>query len=210
MVDAPPLPPGGAPAPAAAGVAVAPPAAPPAIRQVAQTLSVPAGTLLIVRLKSDVSSQTAHVGDRVQGFLDQDLSANGRLVATRGSRVYGVVAAVDKGDKMKGKPSIGVQITDLQVGNQIVAVQTQPLQAQGEAGKGRKRLLGGAALGAGIGALAGGGEGAAIGAAAGLGAGGIVTAAGEHEAAVIPAQAVESFTVAVPFQVQVMTSVAVR
>lgn len=210
MVDAPPLPPGGAPAPTAAGVAVASPAAPPAIQQVAQTLSVPAGTLLIVRLKSDVSSRTANVGDRVQGFLDQDLSANGRLVATRGSRVYGVVAAVDKGDKMKGKPSISVQLTDVQVGYQVVAVQTQPLQAQGEAGKGRRRLFGGAALGAGIGALAGGGEGAAIGAAAGLGAGGIATAAGEQEPAVIQAQTVESFTVAVPFQVQVMTSVAVR
>ena len=101
-------------------------------------------------------------------------------------------------------------LTDIQVGSQVVAIKTQPVQVSGEAGKGRRRLFGGAGLGAAIGAIAGGGEGAAIGAASGLAVGGIATAASDQAPADMPAQSVQSFSVAVPFAVQVMTSVAVR
>jgi len=182
----------------------------PAIRNVAETLTVPTGTLLLVRLQTDVSSETAKQGDRFQCFLDQDVAANGRLIVAQGSRVYGVVTAVDDGSKMKGKASLSVELTDVQVGDHVVSVKTEPLRVEGKASTGGKKLAGGAALGAAIGAIAGGGEGAAIGAAVGAGAGGAAAAAGSTDPAVIPAQKLESFTVAVPFQVQVMTNVAVR
>ena len=74
----------------------------------------------------------------------------------------------------------------------MVSVKTQPLQVQGEASSGGKKLAGGAGLGA------------AIGAAVGAGVGGAAAAAGNVDAAVIPAQKLEAFTVAVPFQVHVM------
>jgi hypothetical protein len=180
------------------------------VQTVAETLQVPAGTVILVRLAADVSSATAKTGDRFQGFLDQDLAANGRLVAAHGSKVWGVVAAAEKGDKMKGEPSLSVTLTDVQVGSQVISVQTQPISAKGQSGHGRKKLLGGAALGAGIGAIADGGEGAAVGAAIGAGVGAVGAAAGSEKAAVVPAQAAQAFTLAVPLQVQVMTSVAVR
>ena len=113
-------------------------------------LSVPAGTLLIVRMASTVSSTSAHVGDRFQGFLDHDLAVSGRVVATQGSRVFGQVVSVDKGDKMKGQPALGVALTDIEVGGHVVPITTQPLVAKGEKGTGGKKMLGGAALGAGI------------------------------------------------------------
>jgi hypothetical protein len=177
---------------------------------VAETLAVPAGTVVIVRLAADISSASARAGDRFQGFLDQDLAANGRLVATHGSRVYGVVSAAEKGDKMKGQPSLSVTLTDLQVGGQVVSVKTQPVSAKGEAGPGGQKFGGGAALGAGVGASAAGGEGAAVGAAIGAGVGTLGAAAGSEKAAVIHAQSPQAFTLSVPLQVNVMTNVAVR
>lgn len=218
MVDAPPQPPGGtSPAPAAApatttasapAFAAAAPA--PPVRAVAESLTAPAGTVLVVRLAADLSSASARAGDRFQGFLDQDLAANGRLVAAHGARVYGIVSAAEKGDKTRGEPSISVTLTDVQVGDQVVSVKTQPLRATGAAGKGGRKFLGGAALGAGIGAIADGGEGAAYGAAIGAGVGALGAAAGSEKAAVIQAQSPQAFTLAAPLKVEVMTSVAVR
>jgi len=205
LVDAPPQPPSGAGAPAAP-----PPTAPPPVRTVAQSFGVPAGTLLLVRMQADLSSATAKPGDRFQGFLDQDLAAEGRLIAAHGTRVYGIVSTVDPGDKMKGKPKISATLTDLQVGDRVVAIQTQPVSAQGEAGGGGKKILGGAALGAAIGGIADGGHGAGVGAAVGGGVGMVGAAAGSPHPAVLAAQAAHAFTVAVPFQVDVMTNVAVR
>ena len=178
MVDQPPAPPSGqAAAPAAAPAAKAPaapavksasataPAAPAApIRTVAESFTVPQGTLVVVRLATEVSSATAHVGDRVQGFLDQDLAADGRLVAPKGAKVYGVVSAVDDGSKMKGQAKLSVTLTDMQVGSKVQSVKTQPVNVEGGKGTGAKKVVGGAAIGAAIGAIAGGGDGAAIGA----------------------------------------------
>ena len=170
----------------------------------------PSGTLLVVRLSADVSSATAHVEDRVQGFLDQDLAADGRLVAPRGTKVYGIVSAVDDGSKMKGQATISVTLTDMQVGDRVLSVKTKPVSAAGGKGTGTKKVVGGAAVGAAIGAIAGGGEGAAIGAAVGAGAGGVATAASSVTPAVIGAQSPQAFTLAVPLQVEIMTNVAVR
>jgi hypothetical protein len=211
MVDTPPQPQTAAPAPAPkpSPTPVAAPAPAP-IRTVAETLTVPTGTLVLVRLQAEVSSETAKVGDRFQAFLDQDIAANGRLIVAKGAKVYGVVTEIDQGSKMKGKALLSVALTDLQVGDQVVSIKTQPLQVQGQKSSGGKKLAGGAILGAAIGAIADGGQGAAIGAAVGAGVGGAAAAAGDVDPAVIPAQKLESFTVAVPFQVNVMTNVAVR
>ena len=215
MVDPPPTPPGAAKAPApAATPAAAPPAkagaapAPP-VQTVAEQFVVPEGTLVVVRFATDVSSATAHVEDRVQGFLDQDLSADGRLVAARGAKVYGIVSKVDDGSKMKGQASISVTLTDMQVGGKVLSIKTKPVSATGGKGTGTKKIVGGAAIGAAIGAIAGGGQGAAIGAAVGAGAGGVATAASSVKPAVIAAQSPQAFTLAVPMTVEIMTNVAV-
>ena len=218
MVDRPPAPPAAATAPASAppaasatkaGAAPAAAAAPP-VQAVEESFVVPEGTLLVVRLSADVSSATAHVEDRVQGFLDQDLAADGRLVAPRGTKVYGIVSAVDDGSKMKGQATISVTLTDMKVGDRVLPVKTKPVSAAGGKGTGTKKVVGGAAVGAAIGAIAGGGEGAAIGAAVGAGAGGVATAASSVAPAVIGAQSPQAFSLAVPLQVEIMTNVAVQ
>ena len=215
MVDTPPTPssagappaaPAKAPAPAPASAA---PAAVP-VRAVVERLEAPAGTILVVRLAAEVSSASAQVGNRVQGFLDQDLAANGHMLAPHGAKVYGVVSAVDAGSKMKGHPTLSVTLTDMQVGGRVVAIKTQPVNASGGTASGAKKVAGGAVLGLTIGAIAGGGEGAAIGAAVGAGAGGVATAASSVKPAIIAAQTPQAFTLAVPLQVEITSNVAVR
>ena len=212
MVDTPPQPAATAPAPAAATPAATPgqAPAPAAVRSVEQSLVVPQGTLIVVRLASDISSATATQGDRFQGFLDQDLAANGQMIAPRGSKVFGIVTTVDRGSKGSGQPVLSVALTDIKVGDRVLPIQTAPLTVEGKAGNGGRKVVGAAGIGAAIGAIADGGDGAAIGAAIGGAAGAGAAAAGSQTAAVIPAQSPESFTVAAPFQVDVMTNVAVR
>jgi hypothetical protein len=204
LVDKPPSP----PATAAAAPASAPAA--PAIQTVAERFTVPPGTLVVVRLATEVSSASAHVGDRVQGFLDQDLAAGGRMVAPRGAKVYGIVSDVDAAGKMKGQASLSVTLTDMQVGDKVLPVKTRPVSVAGGKGTGTKKVVGGAAVGAAIGAIAGGGQGAAIGAAVGAGAGGVATAASSVKPAVISAQTPQAFTLDTPLQIEIMTNVAVR
>ena len=226
MVDTPPSPPSGAPAasappvqppaPAAAKAPVSAPGTPPAapaaapVRAVVERLEAPAGTVLVVRLATEVSSATAQVGNRFHGFLDQDVSANGRMMAPRGTKVFGVVSAVDSGSKMKGRPTLSVTLTDMEIGGRVLPLKTQPLNASGGTASGAKKLVGGAAMGATIGAIAGGGEGAAIGAAVGTGVGGAAAAGSSVKPAVIAAQAPQAFTLAVPLQLEITTNVAVR
>jgi hypothetical protein len=215
MADRPPQPSPQAGAPAAAPKASSEASGPsadaaPAVRAVAASFTVAAGTLLVVRLSADLSSDTVKPGDRFQGFLDQDLSSDGQFVAPAGAKVYGMVSAADSASTMKGTASLSVTLTDMQVGERVVSIKTQPLSVKGGSGSGTKKLVAGAGVGAAIGAIAGGGEGAAIGAAVGAGAGGVAAAAGSVKAAVIPAQTPQAFTLAVPLQVQIMTNVAVR
>jgi len=214
LVDPPPQPPAtaataapvvpGAPAPAAATPAPVPVAA------VAESIVVPAETVLVVRLASDVSSASAKAGDRFQGFLDADLSAGGRFVAPRGARVYGVVASADPGNKTRGKPSLSVTLTDLQVGERAVPIQTRPISVEGQALHGGKKVAQAASLGSKIGEAADPWDGASTGAKAGAAVGLAAVAKSSPDAATLPAQSQQVFTVAAPFKVDVMTSVAVR
>jgi hypothetical protein len=136
MVDPPPQPTGASPAPAApqpAGPAVpasqADAAGPaPAVRTIAETLTLPQGTLILARPASDVLAASASAGDRFRAYLDQDLSAGGRLIAARGSKVYGQVTAVDR-----KRGTLSVTLTDLAIGDQIVRVGTEAYSVPGGA-----------------------------------------------------------------------------
>ena len=85
---------------------------------------IAAACLIIVRLATAVNAVSASVGDRFQGYLDLDLSTNGRLVTPRGSHVYGTVTAVDRGHR-----TLSVTLNDLMVGGHVLPISTQPLNA---------------------------------------------------------------------------------
>ena len=210
LVDVPPQPPAGAtdattpPAPQATqGTAPAPTELTERADEVpaVEALTVPEGTVLPVRLATNLSSASAQPGDRFKAYLDEDLIVSGRIVAGRGATAYGRIISVDAASQMSGRPTIAVELTDLQVGAQVVAIQTQAVSAEGEEARGARRLLGGVGIGAAIGAIAGGGDGAAIGAAIGAGAGGAAAAASSTPEAAFAAESLLPFALAVPVDV---------
>jgi hypothetical protein len=156
-------------APTSAAATPAPATAPaPAARPKAVTLTARAGIPVTARVATEVSSATAQAGQRFQANLDGDLVADdGRVVATRGTRVYGRVVVAKAGTGTGGAPQLSLELTDVEVGGRVVPISTEPVSYTAEAKKAGKKVIGGAALGAGIGGMVGGGEGAAWGAAAG-------------------------------------------
>ena len=160
-----------------------------------------------MRLASDVSSQNK-AGDRFQGNLAADLLAGGQLVATKGTKVYGKVAAAKAGTGMGGAPSLAIELTDIEVAGRVVPVVTAQTSATGEAKKPGKKILGGAALGAGIGAAIDGGEGAAWGAGAGAVVGIAAAKKSPGNQVVFAAGSPVEFRTAQPLTVQKQVAIA--
>jgi len=131
-------------------------------------LTVPAATQITVRLASEVSSGSAKTGARFQGSLEQDLVVGGQLVAGRGARVSGRVAEAKAGTGLGGAPLLALELADIEIGGRVTPVVSERVEAKGEGKKAGRKIIGSAALGAGIGAAIDGGEGAAWG--AGIGA----------------------------------------
>ena len=199
-----------APAGAVPAVATAPgakpqaPPASPAPKPTTVSLTAQPGTPVTVRFATEVNSGTAKAGQRFQGNLDNDLLANGRVLAQRGSRVYGRVVSATSGSGIGAAPSLAVELTDVEVGGRVVPLTTEPAKYSGEAKKAGRKVVGGAALGAGIGGIIDGDEGAGKGAAVGAVVG--VTAAAKapgNQVAVAPGTAVE-FRLARPLSVDVV------
>ena len=198
-------PPGAVPAVAAApqAAASAAPAA-PAVKATRVSLTAQAGTPITMRVGTEINSGTAQAGQRFQGNLENDFIADGRVVATRGTRVYGRVVQAAAGTGTGGKPSLTLELTDVEVGGRVVPLSTEPVSFSGEAKKAGKKILGGAALGAGIGGMIDGGEGAAWGAGIGAVAGAAKAANSPgNQVAVAPGTALE-FRLVVPLSVDIV------
>jgi hypothetical protein len=161
-----------APAPAATPPVAAPVAAPtvaPAAPAPA-TVSVPAGTTLLVRMVDGVGSQDPK-GKRFTTTLETDLIANGVLVAKAGTKVYGRVESVQQARRYAGQSKLDLRLSELALGGSLVPIVTGPYAQAGAKSVGKTAR--GAAAGAAIGAIADGGDGAAKGAAIGAVASGV-------------------------------------
>jgi hypothetical protein len=134
------------------------------------TLTIPAGTIVRVRVDEWISSDRNVIGDNFSAVLDQPIVVDGWVVARKGQAQTGRVSTVKKG-RAGGASQLGVEIPELTlVDGQQLPAQTQLFQASSGPDRGRQVGTVGATTGFGalIGAIAGGGTGAAIG--AGLGA----------------------------------------
>ena len=140
---------------------------PPAPRQ--QTM-VPDGTVLLVRMVDGLDTSTAYTGQLFSATLSTNLAANGYVIAYAGTTVYGQIVEANSAGRAAGRSKLKLQLTQIVIGGNAVPIMTDVFDSQGKSSGGRsaKRLLGGAGLGAAIGAIAGNaGMGAAIGAVAG-------------------------------------------
>ena len=150
--------------------------------------TVPADTVIRVRMDTELNSRTARVGDRFSTTVTEPVYGGGSGVDVLpvGSKVWGRVASVTRaGRRTPGNITVAFNQVELPNGvrhainGSLSSLQTDDVNSDNEStvrGSGnRKRdavfIGGGAATGAIIGAIAGGGKGAAIGAILG-GAGG--------------------------------------
>jgi hypothetical protein len=171
-----------APAAEAPGPAVAEKPAPP--KREPRQVTVPAGTLIPVRLRDALSTERQSVHDPFFATLDAPLIVEGLVIAERGALVRGRIVEAAAAGRVKGRAALVLQLDELTTSDgQKVEIRTDSFRHEAESGvKSDVAKTGVAAgIGAAIGAIAGGGKGAAIGAAIGgaAGAGGAMATRGK-------------------------------
>jgi hypothetical protein len=170
-----------------------------------ETITVPEGTRLTVRMIDSVNSDTNRVGDRFMASLDEDLLTNGKVVVSKGADVYGRLIEAKGAGRIRGQSELRLELTGIMIQEKIVPIVTSDYEVSGKS-RGTntaEKVGGGAALGAIIGAIAGGGKGAAIGAGVGAGAGTAIQVITHGEQVHIPSETVLEFTLAQPVRVPV-------
>ena len=156
-----------APAPAPAGQ----PAEPAATSAAAPTspsgpITIAAGTVLVVSMTSQVSSQNK-AGQRFSGKLAADVKAGSVVAAPAGTKVYGRVTKSSQARRLSGRSTLELALSEIDIGGTMYPLMTSNFA---EAGKSSFRKT---ARNAGMGALIGGAVGdsddAKTGAAIGVG-----------------------------------------
>ncbi len=178
------------------------PAPAPVIRSVpdaANTVTIPRGAFVHVRVQETLSSDRNKAGDRFFVTLDEALVADGFVIAERGAHGEGEVVEVQTPGKATGAARLLLALTSVETSDgQTVALRTETIEREGSSPvKSDAIKIGtGAAIGAGVGAAAGGGKGAAIGAAAGSAAGAGAVLLTRAKNVKIPSESKISFRVA--------------
>jgi hypothetical protein len=117
-----------------------------------------------------VDSSKNPVGSRFTASLETNLEVAGDIIAAKGTTVYGQLSQAKQAGRMVGKSELQLELTDIVIGNTAYPLVSSDYLVSGKSsgGKTTKRVVGGAGLGAAIGAIAGSaGMGAAIGAVSG-------------------------------------------
>lgn len=151
-------------------------------RQVAHSptgVTVPAGTLITVRLIDSIDADLTGVGERFRASIDDPIVVGSQVVVPRYADATVQVMRVQQSGAVKGSDEVALKIYDITVNGRSYHVATDYAELQGK-GKGRKTIRNTAIGGVGgavIGGIFGGKKGAAIGAGAGAGTGVAVAAA---------------------------------
>jgi hypothetical protein len=95
-----------------AGLAVAAAFLAPSARA-AETVVVPPGTLLHVKLQTTITSKTNKVGDKFQGLVSQDVMSGKDVIVPQGSLVTGHVAYIKHSGRIKAKAQMRVVLDSI-------------------------------------------------------------------------------------------------
>lgn len=148
-----------------AKAATAAPAAAPVAAAQRQTITVPAGTVLLVRTMDPISSKNKP-GTTFATKLETDVSAGNVVALKGGTTIYGRVQSSTEARRAVGRSTLDLRLTQMVVNGQTVPIMTSGYQEAGQ--RSGAKAAKGAAAGAAIGGIAGSaGKGAAIGAASG-------------------------------------------
>ena len=170
-----------------------PPAAAPSPAVAPSSVTLPAGTMLLVRMADGVSSKNK-AGTPFTTKLEYNLVVDGVLVVPAGSVIYGKVQSSTQARRAFGKSTLDLRLAQVVVGGSPLPIVTSSFAEAGEASI--KKAARGAAAGAAIGAIAGdAGKGAAIGASASL--------LKKGQTITVPPGALLEFTLSQPLSVRV-------
>ena len=142
-------------------------------RQTQNTISIPAGTILDVRLGETLDTKRNRPGDRFTATLTRPIVLDGRTVIPRGTPCTGHLTESKASGRFKGRALMSLSLDSFELNGRHHAIKTTHVGR--ESGGHKKRnwafIGGGSGVGTAIGAIAGGPAGALIGAGAGAGAG---------------------------------------
>ena len=185
-----------------------PMSAPEPPKPVVKTITLPAGTVLPVRITEDLSSKTSQPNDVFHGTIAGDIAGDGVTAIPNGAAIMGRVVDAKDAAHFAGNAMLSLELTQVTARGKKVTLVTEAYSQQG-AGRGKntaEKAGGGGALGAIIGGLAGGGKGAVIGGLAGAAAGTGVNAATRGQQVNIPSETLINFRLQSPITVTVTVS----
>lgn len=168
-----------------------------------ESLSLPSGTAVHMKLETPISTQTNKVGDTFAGRVTEPVMLNGKTVIPAGAAIQGQIVKLTQPRRVKGKPTIELRPNSITMPNgekyefHATVVDTDAstktsvndegqIKGKGRDGKDMRNIAIGTGAGLGVGAVAAGGKGAVIGATIGAG----VTVAhwlSKHKSAELPA-----------------------
>jgi hypothetical protein len=145
---------------------------------------IPAGTEIMVHFDKAIDTELNPAGSLFQESLNIDLVVDGKVIAPKGTLVFGTIVE-SRGGKVLGGQKLTFTFTGIMIGNQNVTILTDTMGVQAGQGETAKTVGAGALIGA---AFGGAGEGAAI-------AGGIAILKGRHSHVQIPAGTIAQFKI---------------
>jgi hypothetical protein len=108
--------------------------------EISASVTVPAGTRLVIRTTDTIDSSRHSVGHRFRGQLEGALVVNGITVAPRGAYVHGRITQANQSSNLAGT------FTDILLDDQLIAIFTGDLEVQA-ANDGGRRAVGRTATG---------------------------------------------------------------
>lgn len=146
-----------------------------------ESLSLPAGTGVRMKLETPISTHTSKAGDVFSGRVTEAVEVGGRTVIPVGAAIQGRVTKLTEPRRVRGTPEIDLRPEQLTMPNgehytiSAVVVDTDKashtsvndegnIHGRGRSGKDNREMIIGTGAGLTVGALAGGGKGALVGA----------------------------------------------
>lgn len=194
----PPVQAGANPTPTQPAAPPTPPPPPPPVQ-----LTIPAGTVLTVRMIDTIDSSKAQAGQQFAASISSPMVINGQVAIPQGSDAKVRVVQQQSAGHIKGRSELQVELVSVNANGTDYDVKSGYYTKQG-ASRGKRSaeaIGGGAGLGALIGGLIGHGKGAAIGAIAGAGAGTAAEEATKAPPVVIASEAKVDFTLKSPLTI---------